>query len=978
MVLKQSALAEACGFIGSATVPLPDAEMFARGGWIYIDLDESSDYSRARAGFRSVYAARLPALSSPRPLYAPVLFPVDGAAPVDDLYREAERYSGGFARMVHGEQSEDSDAIRLAWDDEQVAEWFNRQVDPALNAPMGTSGFRVDVRREGDNAWKSLQRIASVRDLELGGRNLGPFAGEAVVEVAPVQMSAALRGQYWMPSYFATWRGSSLALTDADLVSLHQDPALDGPEAQAHRLGRERVFEPVDDKAVPLLYGQTYEFRVRLADLTRGGPASDDVGSPAPDSTAIVPFRRRRQPEQVAVLSRPSKAAPVLELAKPRLRYPEALFTGKVSVQDLRSDFLSAPEREFGVPDPDIVVLDILVEVRALNGDAMAWLPLYRTTRPFDADAMTLQMAGDDTAVLAGFAGNEPEDGALRVPTARDIRLTFTAIGRDGGNYFESEAARTGIPISVEVRAGAAAEASLLTIPDTPLRSFFFQPPPADGSVASPVERVAAELGVDCSRLTLAGRAGRRTVFGASAELHHTLTPEGSAITFASNADLIRRWVNVVRVTLSRDWTWDGLSGGLAIRRTIRRKGADDVDALAGTVLVPRVIAGSSRAGIAADPRAPQRQFTEICFFDAFDPKPVAGEFPQELHFEYRIEAAFAGDPPAPEPVILPELRAPVTTPPAQTPKLVSAGLALSEFVAADDYSSTTQRARSLWIELEAKPADPEDAYFVRILADAPDPMLVSENIPEVQELPLALDPEWMRFVVAAQPRDSAGLDSMVLLDQHTPDLRHWIVPLPNGMSVGSPELFGMYTYEIRVGHTDERWSTAQGRFGPPLRVAGVQHPSPPLLCQAARVTEGVRIRAPFATPVYKGRNMRPQVPRTQLWAVLYARVRQMDGVSWRNLALTRAPLLPPATIFNAGLEANAAVLFGEGQVAAVNLQQLLRAAGLPADTPLTVLAVELFGAANDVNPAPDPLGLNLGFARMLRVSPLSPVPDAC
>ena len=38
-------------------------------------------------------------------------------------------------------------------------------------------------------------------------------------------------------------------------------------------------------------------------------------------------------------------------------------------------------------------------------------------------------------------------------------------------------------------------------------------------------------------------------------------------------------------------------------------------------------------------------------------------------------------------------------------------------------------------------------------------------------------------------------------------------------------ELFGFYVYELRVGHTDRIWCTAQGRFGHPTRVNGVQHP---------------------------------------------------------------------------------------------------------------------------------------------------------
>ena len=46
------------------------------------------------------------------------------------------------------------------------------------------------------------------------------------------------------------------------------------------RLGREQVFEPVGDKDVALLYGHSYRFRVRLADLSYGGP---DFGVETPD-----------------------------------------------------------------------------------------------------------------------------------------------------------------------------------------------------------------------------------------------------------------------------------------------------------------------------------------------------------------------------------------------------------------------------------------------------------------------------------------------------------------------------------------------------------------------------------------------------------------------------------------------------------------------------------------------------------------------
>ena len=114
------------------------------------------------------------------------------------------------------------DAIRLAWDDEQVAEWFNRQMNRNDDAPMGTAGYRVDVRQPGEPTWNSLQQIASMGDLMLGPNNLGPFRVIPSLKWRPFKSPRTVPENYWMPPYFATWRGSSLALTDQDLANLHQ------------------------------------------------------------------------------------------------------------------------------------------------------------------------------------------------------------------------------------------------------------------------------------------------------------------------------------------------------------------------------------------------------------------------------------------------------------------------------------------------------------------------------------------------------------------------------------------------------------------------------------------------------------------------------------------------------------------------------------------------------------------------------------
>ena len=57
---------------------------------------------------------------------------------------------------------------------------------------------------------------------------------------------------------------------------------------------------------------------------------------------------------------------------------------------------------------------------------------------------------------------------------------------------------------------------------------------------------------------------------------------------------------------------------------------------------------------------------------------------------------------------------------PLQTPKLKSAGIAFSEYVKADDYSSTEPRRGHLWVEFAQKPADKLDQYYCRAAWRAP------------------------------------------------------------------------------------------------------------------------------------------------------------------------------------------------------------------------------------------------------------------
>ena len=190
-----------------------------------------------------------------------------------------------------------------------MCEWLNRQASVDVDAPIGTAGYRVDVRFAGEGGdWHSLQRLRSVEDLRVGALVIGPYEGEGKVEVVPVRIAPARPAEYWMPRYFATWYGASLVLAD-DLVQLHQRNDLGFDAAAADlRLGRNRRFEPIDLQAVPLRYGRDYEFRVRLVDLSCGGPAPHSpvppqAVPPARDEhyTATIGFRRRKRPGAVEV-----------------------------------------------------------------------------------------------------------------------------------------------------------------------------------------------------------------------------------------------------------------------------------------------------------------------------------------------------------------------------------------------------------------------------------------------------------------------------------------------------------------------------------------------------------------------------------------------------------------------------------------------------------------------------------------------------
>ena len=408
------------------------------------------------------------------------------------------------------------------------------------------------------------------------------------------------------------------------------------------------------------------------------------------------------------------------------------------------------------------------------------------------------------------------------------------------------------------------------------------------------------------------GKKGQRVQFGCSHRIRHTLSPDNSSITFASKGDLAHHWLCCIMLELERDWTWDGLDDrSLVIKRSKRFKedtAAETEHVEVGDIEIKRTAPFTALSD-------PDRSHTTLIFIDAVEtknermqPAPNATEarFPDLIEVEYTIEPAYKNPLGAPtdDPYEL-SLELPVTTPPAQIPKILSVGIALSPYVSRNNYAETEPRRRFLWIEFDGPIRDPKDTYFARVLSNAPD-QLISNNAPELlitpEEPALPIDPEYIRVITRNQSNDDAGLDAMQPMEKATgpgKDAdRFYLLPLPAGLHPESAEMFGFFTYEIRVGHyryTDTTtnhaegesvWTTAQGRFGRPLRVPGVQHPAPTLTCTVNRDEEKLYVTAPYAVAVRNGKNVTADPPRTEIWALLYAQVKQADNKEFRNILL--------------------------------------------------------------------------------------------
>ena len=325
--IRQPQLATALGMIYQTQITI-GATDFAKGGWLYVDLADDSDYKAQQAidaTFVKRYAARIPVLEigKPRSVFGAIQFPVVTVAPkgdYDELFIEAADYDDGFAKIVHAFQPvsnslllEQSDGfhptrdvgIRLGWDDEQILIWYIRQLaeDPLvgagkrIDAPIGAFGYKVDVREDKQPPvpWESLNQVDSKAALSVVNPvtnevvTLGNVVGkELLYQVYPAQLDGDLDKCYWLPMYFAAWAGKSMVLPDEDASAIYQHgdakarPEINVSGPPQNQLNK--VYE-ASGLTTRLRYGKSYQFRIRLGDMSGGGP---ELGRTPQDETQIA------------------------------------------------------------------------------------------------------------------------------------------------------------------------------------------------------------------------------------------------------------------------------------------------------------------------------------------------------------------------------------------------------------------------------------------------------------------------------------------------------------------------------------------------------------------------------------------------------------------------------------------------------------------------------------------------------------------
>lgn len=1092
--LKHKELAKKCGFIHEQLEIKLNDDNFKNGGWLYIDIHPDCSYFSqvtADQNFVKRYAARIPQLDlqKKRDLFTAVAFPVlrnanlpgpdDPVAPstliLDQMFTEAAMYDDGFCKILHNYQpvnshllveEQDDQApvtsdigIRLAWDDEQIAEWLSRQmVEDAgtgkrADAPLGVFQYRIDVREKVEdgnppNKWVSLCKVKYDQDVFLDEEQIGEKDDslELGVEVYPSKPDQDPTTHYWLPAYFTQWIGKSLVLQDEDAIAIYHKDEID-----KNHLGPGNSYDPANEKPfkaskntfykadglenIALLYGHEYEFRGRMSDITGGGPTVENEPQyNAPSPITLCHFKRHAIPQEVNFIT----PLPVgdteffignkISLTRPRLGYPSVLFTGAYTdgVQKLIADgnqvIAENAKRDIGLADPDVDCIEIMVEVKCLALDAtirkmhakdnFAWL--YTTRRSFNTSmdsTLSLKLNFIDAPVLSfnvsnqldnlglNTSGNNDNDQRtdLVLPTARDLRITIRPITKTKEDYYggidedgKNRVELKGMASIFMTRKESKSEKNFIkaTGENMMIRGIYLQPeepvqltPDLNKvfieNLATPyqpttlMDRLSNAIGAENKGMALLGKQGQRWQFGASRFIRNTTAPDNTSITFATKKDLLNHWLVPITLLISRDWSWNGLKPvGLSIYRrniflrdAMQLMGAIDreeflennstKDILTHAQIVNNVdelLIGDMSFKQAINLQAllqADRSQTYTCFIDALEPRQTDPEkFPDEILAAYRVEVNFANASPTfkVDKELELYIHLPITAPPAEVPKIVSAGISMSSYIRDEEYANTETRRKYLWVEFAEPLKNTDDTFYARILAYAPDVLLAEwqwDLFIAMKEPALPIDPELIRIISPSSSDDRAGIFAMQEMIPAMDSKVHYILPIPPGMHSDALEMFGFFTYEFRVGHKIP-WSTANGRFGRALRSTGIQHPPPQLYCVPNRNEKYITVSAPFAQTVFNGKNVTNNPPRTELWALLYAQVHMADDSDRRNILLSDKRLMPDKYKQEYAQSNADATPQGITGWRNTDVETLLKNMGLPSDSPLSVLCVEM------------------------------------
>lgn len=745
--LNQPALAVQLGLLyKNVEIKIPDAEFFAEGGWLYLDLQQQpgieESYHDLPLNLLQRYAAWIPPVIESRPLFSPVLFPVEELEPVgtfDDVFDEVVKYSDGYAKIVHTSQpvstnhlKEKTDGnsplsdmgIRIAWDDEQVLEWYNRGMDSmekigadvagVSDTPLAVSKYRVDVavvpheialddieELEKNLTWKS-QVSVEAENLSAGEIDLGRVEMEMGIQVLPAKHGDGATDNYWLPAYFTNWNGTCLSLPDPLPEEINQlELVKEVMSADRGQVQPKMMFVQKEEDKMPLQYGNTYAFRVRLSDISGGGPEPGSFSKNRGEhKIALQKFKRYVTPQLPAITM--SDDLQSMIITRSRLNYPAIMFTGQDNIKVAEELILDRKQlikfrddhdnhnlpnrkwlREVSLPDPDVTQVEIVVEIKTLEMDREdsynsrqkvtpkdPYVFLYKTFRDFPAYELKHDREDDDINLPLIYENisrinfsDLPEDlgfinhiheGPLVLPSARDIRISIRSFcPNEKPDYFGSDDSRRSMPVIQILRRDPAElePENLFLVPEDALLSIFFLPQPKSTPQFREEQKMKGKGNEADSDLL-----DRLASITALVHKSGSITGKDNVRTQFGCSALLNHSIGPDRSSVtfsSRDdfyHRWINV-----IQLDLNRDWTWDL-LKPDSFIISRKWKFEGEADFMEEAlggiyltnglnwqamSGPDRSFTKLIFIDALDPKPAFGKFPETLEVEYIVKPQF-------------------------------------------------------------------------------------------------------------------------------------------------------------------------------------------------------------------------------------------------------------------------------------------------------------------------------------------------